>query len=216
MHYVYKLYDTKGSLIYIGESKCVRKRVATHKGRFILGKCTYTVLSNKEEAMCVESYLITKLKPSYNKKVIYKLVEDGDLLCRKNNYTFVDLNLGTVPTYLPKNNKDLHNILDVCVRSLKEGVDCSDLSFCLIKTHSSYKTGLTYTHFVLRERELSLQVYKYPLGYYFILGGKDNVYKSRVQKVLSLEFKGKINTQSKFISDSHDNILRRKLSILDY
>ena len=79
MYKVYKIYNKKGDLVYIGCTKNLRNRLTTHKNTFIrnaLGKDVYSELNyiewevkkDKKEAFELEKSLILKHQPRYNDK----------------------------------------------------------------------------------------------------------------------------------------------------
>ncbi|MCF6465937.1 GIY-YIG nuclease family protein [Clostridium sp. Cult2] len=109
---IYQMKDSKGNIIYIGKSKCLKKRVRSYfytnpdfsKIKQMVSNIhdiDYIVTDTHLEAQLLECSLIKKLKPIYNsqykndKKYIYLIVEDYNRfnplsisLERKNEYSF--------------------------------------------------------------------------------------------------------------------------------
>jgi excinuclease ABC subunit C len=77
---VYKMLDSKGNIIYIGKSKCLKKRVKTYftdrqewgkikKLVFLIDDIDYIVTDTHLEARLLECELIKEIKPAFNSQM---------------------------------------------------------------------------------------------------------------------------------------------------
>ena len=91
---VYKMLDRKGNIIYIGKSKCLKKRVATYfinnpkwekakKMVPLIYDIEYIITDTQLEAMLLECKLIKEIKPHFNvqmkndERYVYIKIEDN-------------------------------------------------------------------------------------------------------------------------------------------
>lgn len=90
---IYKMMDKKGNIIYVGKSKCLKKRVRTYFANepkwekvkrmvTLIDNIDYTVTDTHLEAMLLECSLIKSIKPIFNsqmkndRRYVYLRVED--------------------------------------------------------------------------------------------------------------------------------------------
>jgi predicted GIY-YIG superfamily endonuclease len=71
MYYVYRLFDSKGTLLYVGSSNDPKKRVRTdHKNKswgYKIRRCTATSFELRQDALIAEREAIQNEGPIYNK-----------------------------------------------------------------------------------------------------------------------------------------------------
>ncbi|HVZ98355.1 MAG TPA: excinuclease ABC subunit UvrC [Chitinophagaceae bacterium] len=74
---IYKYYDDKGGLIYVGKAKSIRKRVSSYFTKTFTGYKTYelvkkiariefTIVDNEQDAFLLENSLIKQFQPKFN------------------------------------------------------------------------------------------------------------------------------------------------------
>jgi len=73
---VYRFYDKKGKIIYVGKAKNIKKRVSSYFGKTLHGKTRvminkvteirHTVVESESEALLLENNLIKRYQPRYN------------------------------------------------------------------------------------------------------------------------------------------------------
>lgn len=108
---IYKMLDSGGNIIYIGKSKCLRKRVRSYftgkpkwekvdKMVFFIDDIDYTATDTHLEARLLECELIKKIKPEFNsqmkndRKYVYLKIEDYNkynalsVVHEREKYTF--------------------------------------------------------------------------------------------------------------------------------
>lgn len=90
---IYKMFDAKGNIIYVGKSKCLKKRVKTYfadnpkwekVNRMVrlIDNIEYTVTDTHLEAMLLECSLIKSIQPIFNsqmkndRRYVYLKIED--------------------------------------------------------------------------------------------------------------------------------------------
>src|SRR5665647_1860822 len=74
---IYKYYDNKSELIYVGKAKSIRKRVSSYFTKTFTGYKTYelvkrisriefTIVDNEQDAFLLENSLIKQFQPKFN------------------------------------------------------------------------------------------------------------------------------------------------------
>jgi len=74
---IYKYYDAKGVLIYVGKAKCLKKRIASYftknQSSFKtielvqkIDRIEFTIVDSEQDALLLENSLIKQYKPRYN------------------------------------------------------------------------------------------------------------------------------------------------------
>lgn len=92
---IYQYFDEKGSIIYVGKAKDLKKRVSSYfnkthepgKTRVLVRKIKdirYTVVNSEEDALLLENNLIKRYQPRYN--VLLKDDKTYPSICIKNEY----------------------------------------------------------------------------------------------------------------------------------
>lgn len=126
---IYKMLDSQGNIIYIGKSKCLKKRVRTyfthkHKGKVgklvsLINNIDYRVTDTHLEAKLLECKLIKEIKPIFNSQ----MKDDGSYVYLKiveeyNPYKAltVELQRSSEHSYGPFRQKyTLYNIMDLLI-----------------------------------------------------------------------------------------------------
>ena len=65
-YYIYKHYNSDGEVIYVGQTKDMKKRQGTHKHKEHIDKITYVEVSTREIMDLYEKYYISKYNPKFN------------------------------------------------------------------------------------------------------------------------------------------------------
>ena len=74
---IYKYFDDKSELLYVGKAKSIRKRVSSYFTKTFTGyktqelvrrinKIEFTIVDNEQDAFLLENSLIKQFKPKFN------------------------------------------------------------------------------------------------------------------------------------------------------
>ena len=85
---VYKLYNLGGEVIYVGQTADLSRRLGEHAFNYIFDKVTYQNVECKEDALNLESHLVSKFKPKGNKQLTKRRVDLGSKLADNEEFTF--------------------------------------------------------------------------------------------------------------------------------
>lgn len=65
-YYIYKHLDSEGKVVYVGQTKDMKKRQGTHKHKKYIDKIIYVEVSTREIMDLYEKYYISKHNPKFN------------------------------------------------------------------------------------------------------------------------------------------------------
>lgn len=87
---VYKLYSLIGEVVYVGQTTDLIRRIGEHAFNYIFDTVTYRNVECKEDALNLESYLISKFNPKGNKQLTKRRVGLGSKLANIEEIVFID------------------------------------------------------------------------------------------------------------------------------
>ena len=87
---VYKLYNLIGEVVYVGQTTDLIRRLGEHAFNYIFDTVTYQNVECKEDALNLESYLISKFNPKGNKQLTKRRVGLGSKFANIEEIVFID------------------------------------------------------------------------------------------------------------------------------